>query len=90
MNADEVTPTTAESVFEKPLRWAQLTLVADDPGRFSVSFWLDYFRRTRVEGVCLSAGGCVAFYPTEVPLHYRSPWLGESDPFGELLLGQPF
>ncbi|HUU23106.1 MAG TPA: alpha-amylase family protein [Phycisphaerae bacterium] len=87
MNADNVTPATPESVFDKPLRWAQLTLVADDPGRFSVSFWLDYFRRTRVEGVCLSAGGCVAFYPTDVPLHYRSPWLGESDPFGELVAG---
>ena len=87
MKADTPPAASAGSVFDRPLRWAQLTLVADDPGRFSVSFWLDYFRRTRVEGVCLSAGGCVAFYPTEIPLHYRSPWLGKSDPFGDLVAG---
>ena len=28
----------------KPMRWAQLTLVEDDPVKFDVGFWLDYFR----------------------------------------------
>ena len=28
---------------DRPLRWAQLTLVEDDPGRFDLHFWLDYF-----------------------------------------------
>ena len=37
--------------------------------------------------VCLSAGGCVAYYPTEVPFHHRSRWLGDRDPFGELVAG---
>ena len=31
---------------DRPMRWAQLTLVEDDPGQFDLAFWLDYFRRT--------------------------------------------
>jgi hypothetical protein len=69
------------------MRWAQLTLVEDDPGRFDPAFWLDYFQRTRADAVCLSAGGCVAYYPTEVPFHHRSPWLGDRDVFGDLVAG---
>jgi hypothetical protein len=70
---------------DKPMRWAQLTLVEDDPGKFDLPFWLDYFQRTRSDAVCLSAGGCVAYYPTKVPFHHRSAWLGERDVFGELV-----
>lgn len=69
------------------MRWAQLTLVEDDPGKFDPKFWLDYFQRTKSDAVCLSAGGCVAYYPTSVRFHHRSQWLGDSDPFGELLRG---
>ncbi len=79
--------TVGTSPLERPLRWGQLTLVENDPGRFDPAFWLDYFRRCRCEGALLSAGGVVAYYPTEVPLHHRSEWLGESDPFGELVAG---
>src|SRR5215468_6333915 len=61
---------------DKPMRWAQLTLVEDDPGKFDPQFWLDYFKRTKSDAVCLSAGGCVAYYPTTIPLHHRSAWLG--------------
>ncbi|SPE41377.1 conserved exported hypothetical protein [Candidatus Sulfopaludibacter sp. SbA3] len=73
--------------FDKPLRWAQLTLVEDDPGKYDLNFWLDYFRRTHSEAACLSAGGCVAYYPTKVPLHYKTPWMGSGDPFGDLVAG---
>lgn len=72
---------------DRPMRWAQLTLVEDDPAKFDLRFWLDYFKRTHSDAVCLSAGGCVAYYPTRVPFHHRSAWLGESDPFGELVAG---
>src|SRR5437764_6647128 len=73
--------------FDRPMRWAQLTLVEDDPGKYDLNFWLDYFRRTHSDAACLSAGGCVAFYPTKIPLHYKTPWMGSSDPFGDLLAG---
>ena len=71
----------------KPMRWMQLTLVEDDPAHFDPAFWLDYFKRTRSEGVCLSGGGCVAYYPTEIPFHHRSAWLGNRDVLGELISG---
>src|SRR5258708_4717792 len=77
----------APSWIDKPMRWAQLTLVEDDPGTFDPQFWLDYFKRTKSDAVCLSAGGCVAYYPTTIPLHHRSAWLGASDPFGDLVAG---
>lgn len=72
---------------ERPMRWVQLAFVEDDPGRYDPRFWLDYFRRIHAEGVCLSAGGCVAFYPTRIPLHYRSKFLAGRDAFGETLAG---
>jgi hypothetical protein len=71
----------------KPMRWMQLTLVEDDPAQFDLAFWLDYFKRTRSDGVCLSGGGCVAYYPTQVPFHHRSAWLGDRDILGELITG---
>jgi hypothetical protein len=77
----------APSWVNKPMRWAQLTLVEDDPGKFDPHFWLDYFRRTHSDAVCLSAGGCVAYYPTHVPFHHRSAWLGDRDVFGDLVEG---
>jgi hypothetical protein len=69
------------------MRWVQLTLVENDPGRFDPEFWLDYFRRLHADAATLSAGGIVAYYPTEIPLHHRSAWLGNTDPFGSLLAG---
>jgi Hypothetical glycosyl hydrolase 6 len=77
----------AEGWFDRPMRWAQLTLVEDDPGKYDLSFWLDYFRRTHSDAACLSAGGCVAYYPTQIPLHYWSQWLGDRDCFGDLVAG---
>jgi hypothetical protein len=47
--------------FDRPMRWAQLTLVEDDPGKYDPSFWLNYFKRTHSDAACLSAGGCVAY-----------------------------
>jgi hypothetical protein len=86
--------------FDRPMRWAQLVLVENDPGQsfdsaqdgepvepFDPDFWLDYFKRVHADGACLSAGGAVAYYPTTVPLHHRSAWLGDSDPFGYLVRG---
>jgi hypothetical protein len=80
-------PAPSPDWVDKPMRWAQLTLVEDDPRKFDPNFWLDYFKRTQSDAVCLSAGGCVAYYPTRVPLHHRSAWLGDRDVFGELVTG---
>ena len=87
--ADTRSPASAndEPWFDRPMRWAQLTLVENDPGQYNLKFWLDYFKRVHADAACLSAGGCVAYYPTKIPLHYRSAWMGNSDPFGDLLEG---
>jgi hypothetical protein len=75
--------------FDRPMRWGQLTLAENDPapGQYDVHFWLDYFQRARCDGVCLSAGGCVCYYPTQIPYHFKSPYLGDRDAFGELYHG---
>lgn len=80
-------PAQTAGWYDRPMRWAQLAFVENDPGNYDRAFWLDYFRRIHADAACLSAGGCVAFYPTEIPLHYRSKWLGDRDTFGDMLKG---
>src|SRR4030095_7647256 len=65
---NKIEASAAEPWFDRPMRGAQLTLVENDPGQFDLQFWLDYFRRTHSDAACLSAGGCVAYYPTSIPL----------------------
>jgi hypothetical protein len=73
--------------YRSATRWTQLTLAEDDPVRYDPSFWLDVFKRTRSNATCLSAGGYIAYYPSKVPLHYVSKYLGDTDPFGTLVDG---
>ena len=73
--------------FDRSMRWAQLAFVENDPGHYDPDFWLDYFKSIHADGALLSAGGVVAFYPTNIPLHHRSAWLGDSDPLGYLVKG---
>ncbi|WP_220399104.1 beta-galactosidase trimerization domain-containing protein [Granulicella sp. WH15] len=77
----------AKDWYDKPMRWAQIGFAEDDPGNYDQQFWLDYFKRLHVEAVTLNAGGAVAYYPTQVPFHYRSKWLGNMDTFGDLMKG---
>src|SRR6266536_2168097 len=73
------------NVFDRVMRWGQLAFVENDPGRYDPRFWLDYFARTHCDAVTLSAGGVVAFYPTELPFHRRSAWLMDGmGQFGEV------
>ena len=55
--------------YDRPMRWAQLAFLVpeDDPGNYNPQYWLDYFQRLHIDAVCLSAGGVVAFYPTQIP-----------------------
>jgi hypothetical protein len=75
------------SWYDRPMRWAQLSFVENDPGNYDLAFWLDYFKRIHADAALLDAGGCVAFYPTQVPFHYRSKWLRDMDSFGEIAAG---
>ncbi|MEJ7769687.1 MAG: beta-galactosidase, partial [Chitinophagaceae bacterium] len=74
-----------EPWFDKAMRWAQLAFVENDPKQYDPDFWLDYLRKIHADGVLLSAGGIVAFYPTKIPLHHKSDWLAGTDPLGYLV-----
>jgi hypothetical protein len=73
--------------YDRPMRWAQVAFTEDDPGNYDPQMWFDFFKRIHADAACLSAGGIVAFYPTKVPLHYRSKYLGNRDAFGEMVTG---
>ncbi len=64
-----------------------MTLAEDDPVKFDPAFWIDVFKRTQSNATCLSAGGYIAYYPSQVPLHYVSKFIGDKDPFGALVDG---
>ncbi len=86
MNADD-TGLRGSRWYMTATRWSQLTLVENDPASFDLDFWLGYFKKTQSNAACISAGGYICYYPTEVPLHWRSRWLGDGDPFGDLVAG---
>ena len=46
--------------YDRPMRWAQLAFVEDDPGNYDLAFWLDYFQKIHADAACLSAGGVVS------------------------------
>lgn len=69
---------------QKIRRWGQLNFNERDARDLNVNEWMDYWTSLRVDGLTLNAGGIVAFYPTQVPFHHRSAFLGNRDVFGEL------
>ena len=73
--------------YKSATRWTQLTLAEDDPVKYDPAQWIDVFKRTQSNATCLSAGGYIAYYPSKVPLHYVSKFIGDSDPFGTLVDG---
>jgi len=70
---------------QRVLRWGQTNLTEIDPGRIDIEFWRAHWKRTRVQGVVINAGGIAAFYPTKIPFHHRASGLGDRDLFGELV-----
>jgi hypothetical protein len=72
--------------FDRPMRWAQLNLSEDDVAKMDRAYWLDYFRKIHADALCLSAGGVVAFYPTEIKYHHRSKWLPGNEDFWSVML----
>ena len=71
--------------FRTALRWGQTNLVEIDPSRYDDAWWRAHWRRTRVQGVIINAGGIVAYYPSSIPLHHRAESLGERDLYGEIV-----
>jgi hypothetical protein len=70
--------------YKRAFRWDQINITEADVQNFDVAFWRRQWRRTRVQGVILNAGGIVAYYPSKFELHHRPPDLNGRDLFGEL------
>ncbi|MCR8632037.1 alpha-amylase family protein [Paenibacillus radicis (ex Xue et al. 2023)] len=69
--------------YRKTYRWGQTNLTEMDPVYGDLSWWKEYWRKTRVQGVIINAGGIVAYYPSSLKLQYRAEGLGEQDLFGD-------
>ncbi len=79
-------PEPAEKTwYARMLRCGQVNVNERDPLTMDVESWMDYWASLKVNAVLLNGGGIVAFYPTEVPYHHRSEFLGPRDLFGELV-----
>ena len=66
-----------------PLIWGQPNCRESDPPETDVDGWIDFLMETRSEIALFNAGGMIAYYPTNIPGHYKSRWLGDRDLFGE-------
>lgn len=64
-------------------RVGQVNFNARDPQELDVELWADYWASAKVDAVLVNVTGMIAFYPTEVPFHRRSPYLGDRDFFGD-------
>ena len=70
--------------YRRTYRWGQTNLTEIDPSRYDSQWWREQWRRTRVQGVVVNAGGIEAYYPSKYRLHRRAEFLGERDLYGEI------
>jgi hypothetical protein len=70
--------------FRRACRWGQTNITERDPVRYDIPWWREYWKRTRIQGVIINAGGIVAYYPSKFPLHHRAEFLNGRDLYGEL------
>ncbi len=70
--------------YERACRWGQTNITEKDPESYDIAFWRGHWKRTRLQGVIINAGGIVAYYPSKFPLHYRAKFLNGRDLYGEL------
>lgn len=66
-------------------RCGQINFNERDPLTLDAEAWADYWASLKVQAVLLNGGGIVAFYPTKVPYHHRSEFLGTRDLFGDVV-----
>ena len=75
----------AEPWYRKMRRCAQHNLNEYDPKVLDIEAWMDYWESLKINALVLTGGGFMAFYPTKLPNHHRSQFLGNRDLFGDYL-----
>jgi hypothetical protein len=76
-------PHSASAWYQKMRRCGQINFNELDPERLDIVQWLDYWSSLKLDALLLNAGGIVAFYPTRIPYHHKSQFLGTHDLFGD-------
>ena len=69
--------------YQNMRRCGQVNFNERDPIELNIDEWLDYWTSLKINALLLNAGGIVAFYPTQIPYHHRSQYLGNRDLFGD-------
>jgi Hypothetical glycosyl hydrolase 6/Beta-galactosidase trimerisation domain len=64
-------------------RCGQTNFNERDPIELDIHWWIDYWSSLKLDALLLNAGGIMAFYPTKIPYHHRSQFLGDRDLFGD-------
>ena len=71
-----------EAWYKRTFLWGQTNLTEDDPQKCDLDFWIDYWKKTGVEGVIINCGGIVSYYQSKYDTQYRAAFLGDQDYFG--------
>lgn len=80
----EATPADETPWYRRTYRWGQTNITENDPLRYDIAWWREYWKTTELQGVIINAGGIVAYYPSRDPLQHRAEFLGGRDLYGEL------
>ena len=70
--------------YRRARRWGQTNITEADVERYDIPWWRAHWKQTDTQGVVINAGGIVAYYPSQFPLHYRPPALQDRDLYGEI------
>ena len=77
-------PSTSLPWYRRTRRWGQTNITEIDPQHYDLDFWREHWKRTKVQGVIINAGGIVAYYPSRFPLQYRAQHLNDRDLFRDV------
>lgn len=81
---DELADAQETPWYKRVTRWGQTNITEKDPIIYDIDWWRKHWKRTHTQGVVINAGGIIAYYPTQVPLHYKAQYLQGRDLFGDL------
>src|SRR5205823_10484752 len=85
LSAFQGVSSTGDKWWLRMRRCAQHNLNEYDPKILNIDEWVNYWSSLKIDAIILTAGGFIAMYPTKIPNHYKSQFLGNRDLFGDYL-----